>query len=66
MYPGCTLGWNPGVPTPSIQAAGLCSALACDSLRRLNCTKVAVAAVELLSLSTAMAASSSTEEITAE
>ena len=40
--------------------------VACDSLRRLNCTKVAVAAVELLSLSTATAASSSTEEITAE
>ena len=54
------------MPTLSIQAAGLCSALACDSLRRLNCTKVAVAAVELLSLSTATAASSSTEEITAE
>ena len=54
------------LPRLSTQAAGLCSALACDSLRRLNCNKVAVATVELLSLSTASAASSSTEEITAE
>ena len=42
------------------------SACACDSLSLLNCTRVAVAAVELLSLSTAAAACSSTDEITAE
>ena len=44
----------------------LFSLLACVSLRRLNCTKVAVAAAELLSLSTATAASSSTNDITSE
>ena len=81
VYPGSPLGGKPGVPRPSIQAAGPCSALACDplvrarvrvsaracdSLKLLNCTRVAVAAVQLLSLSTTVAACSSTDEITAE
>ena len=70
VYPGFPLGGKPGVPRPSIKAAGLCmvrvSARACDSLKLLNCTRVAVTAVQLLSLSTTVAACSSTDEITAE
>ena len=40
VYPGSPLGGKPGVPRPSIKAAGLCrvrgSARACDSLKLLN------------------------------
>ena len=36
VYPGSPLGGKPGVPRPSIQAAGLCSALACDPLVRVR------------------------------